>query len=350
MTAAHAWETIPPQHRPDFRRDRWKRPLIRQLDGSDVAYTRCTTYVGAPEDLYNVHRWENRQIAKGLAARSDLLLSVAAHADDKGELNRLCDAAKEAAGASAASTRGTAIHKLSELVDEGRELPRGLDAETRKCLDAYAAAMRPFKVKAIEARLVQDKRRVAGSTDRILSYRGMTYIGDLKTGSTVDLGTGKIAGQLAMYAHSIPYDVVKEQRLDAHGASTQYGLVIHLPAERPGEINLHWIDLETGWRWCQLAGQIRDMRSIKAPQWLKPFDAERKPEPKVSELRAERREYIAERDRYAARRKVLNQIAASDSRELLTAIWERESAIWDDGLTEAVKARLSEIAWDQGMK
>lgn len=341
--SAPAWVEVTPTTRPDFRRDRWRRPLIRQADGSDLAYTRCTTFVGAPEDLYNVHRWENRQIAKGLAARPDLLLSVAAHADDKSELNRLCDAAKEAAGASAASTRGTAIHKLSELIDEGRELPPGLDSETRKSLEAYAATMRPFKVKAIEARLVQDKRRVAGSTDRILNYRGNTYIGDLKTGSTVDLGAGKIAGQLAMYAHSYPYDVTTDTRMDAHGASTRYGLVIHLPAERPGEINLHWIDLEEGWRWCQLAAQIRGMRAMKPGEWLKPFDPERRPEPKVSELRAERREYIAERDRTSARNRVLKQIAASDSRELLTAIWERETALWDDGLTEAVKARLSEI-------
>lgn len=337
------WETITLESAPDFRRDRWRRPLIRQADGSDLAYTRATTYVGAPEDLYNVHKWERRQVALGLAARSDLLLAVSAHRDEKGELDKLCDAAKEAAGASAASRRGTAIHKLSELVDRGEELPPGLDAETRACLEAYAAAMRPFKVKAIEARLVQDRARVAGTTDRILTYRGMTYIADLKTGSTVDLGAGKIGGQLAMYAHSRPYDVTTDTRTDAHGASTQYGLVIHLPAERPGEISLRWIDLETGWRWCQLAGQIRDMRAMKPGAWLKPFDAERPPEPKASELRAERREFIAARDRETARRSVLRQIAASDSRELLTAIWERESALWDDGLTQAVKERLNEI-------
>jgi hypothetical protein len=343
MTAAPMWETITPEPRPDFRRDRWKRPYVRQLDGSDVAYTRATTYVSAPEDLFNVHKWEKRQVATGLSMRPDLLLAVTAHRDDKTELNNICDAAKEAAGSSIASRRGTAIHKLSELVDSGIELPPGLDSETRKSLDAYAAAMRPFKVKRIEAQLVQDTRQVAGTTDRILTYRGMTYIADLKTGSTVDLGAGKIAGQLAMYAHSLPYDVTKDERMDAHGASVQYGLVIHLPAERPGEINLHWIDLEAGWRWCQLAGQIRAIRAIKPREWLSPFDAERRPEPKASELRAERREYIAERDRYAARRKVLKQIAASDSRELLTAIWERETAIWDDGLTEAVKERLSAI-------
>lgn len=343
MPTEPIWELVSPTIRPDFRRDRWKRPLVRQRDGSDVAYTRCTTFVGAPEDLYNVQRWEKRQVALGLAARPDLLLSVSAHRDEKAELNRICDAAKEAAGASAASTRGTAIHKLSELIDEGRELPPGLDGETRAALEAYAAAMRPFKVKAIEARLVQDRMRVAGTTDRILHYRGITYIADLKTGSTVDLGAGKIAGQLAMYAHSHPYDVTSDQRMDAHGASTQYGLVIHLPAERPGEINLHWINLEKGWRWCHVANQVRELRATKSDGWLKPFDADRHPEPKASEKRAARREYIAERDAASARRSVLRQIAASDSRELLEAIWARETAIWDEGLTEAVKARLSEI-------
>lgn len=335
-----AWETV---GRDDFRRDRWKRPLIRQADGSDAAYTRCTTFVGAPEDLFNVQRWEKRQVALGLAARSDLLLSVSAHRDDKEELNRICDQAKEAAGASAASIRGTAVHKLTELVDRGEELPRGLDPDTLKMLDAYAEIMKPFKTRAIEARLVQDRVKVAGSTDRVLGYQRGIYIGDVKTGSTVELGTGKIAGQLSMYAHSRPYDVNKDERLDHHGASTRWGLIIHLPAERPGEASLHWVDLEQGWAWCQVAGQVRSMRALRFGQWTKPFEAGQRPEPKVSEVKAAHKAAEAAHDLQQAREKVRRQILASDSRDLVLTVWKREQAIWDDDLTQVAKARVAEL-------
>lgn len=338
--SAPAWEAV---GRTDFRRDRWKRPLIRQHDGNDLAYTRCTTFVGAPEDLFNVQRWEKRQVALGLASRTDLLLSVSAHRDDKEELNRICDQAKEAAGASAASIRGTAVHKLTELVDRGEELPRGLDPDTLKMLDAYAEAMKPFKTRDIEARLVQDRAKVAGTTDRILGYRGGIYIGDIKTGSTVELGTGKIGGQLAMYAHSRPYDVNKDERLDHHGASTLWGLIIHLPAERPGEVNLHWVDLEKGWGWCQVAGQVRAERARTFKQWTKPFEDGQKPEPKVSEVKASRKAAETARDLQQARESVRRQILASDSRDLVLTVWKREQAIWDDDLTAVAKARVAEL-------
>lgn len=338
--SAPAWEEV---GRDDFRRDRWKRPLIRQADGKDKAYTRCTTYVGAPEDMFNLQKWDKRQVALGLASRPDLLLSVSAHRDDKEELNRICDQAKEAAGASAASIRGTAVHKLTERVDRGEDLPAGLDPDTLKMLDAYAEAMKPFKTRGIEARLVQDRAKVAGTTDRILGYRGNVYIGDIKTGSTVELGTGKIGGQLAMYAHSRPYDVNKDERLDHHGASVLWGLIIHLPAERPGEVNLHWIDLEKGWGWCQVAGQVRAERARTFRQWAKPFTADERPEPKVSEAKAARKAAESEKALQAAREAARRQILASDSRDLVLAVWKREQAIWDDDLTATAKARVAEL-------
>lgn len=344
MVSAATWEPVGP----DFIRDRWGRPQIMGEDGKRTAYTRATTFVGAVEDLWNVHQWERRMVALGLASRPDLVLAVNAHRNDKTRLNQICDQAKEVAGSSAAATRGTAIHAFTELIDSGRELPPGIDSETMRCLDAYRAAMAPFKILGIEEHLVQDLFAVAGTTDRIISYRGQRYIADLKTGSTVELGTGKIAGQLAMYAHSRPYDVVEERRLDHHDASALWGLVIHLPAERPGEINLHWIDLAAGWEWCKVARSVRNERAIKFGQWTKPFDPEAKPEPSVVQARRDAKAERAAREAQIERDAIAKMIGASDTPDLVRGLWKRYEAIWTDDLTELAKARIAQISREMG--
>src|ERR1044071_2355859 len=91
-------------------RDHWGRPKIRQPDGRLVAYTRCTTYVGCMEDQYMINLWRQRLVATGLADRPDLLLSVAAHRNDRNALNRIVEQAAEAGKASAPANVGTALH------------------------------------------------------------------------------------------------------------------------------------------------------------------------------------------------------------------------------------------------
>src|SRR5215831_14489249 len=109
MSTTDTFDPIPPA----IRRDRWLRPLVVPPGGGKpVPYTRCTTYVSALEDTYNLSRWQQRMVAIGLAERQDLLLAVAAHRDDKAHLNELCEKALEAAKGSAPATTGTALHKL----------------------------------------------------------------------------------------------------------------------------------------------------------------------------------------------------------------------------------------------
>lgn len=342
-TDAPVWRDVVPV-RPDFDRDSYGRPKVMLPDKSKrVSYTRTTTFVGAPEDLWNVNRWTQRQIALGLAARPDYILDINAHRGDKDKLNAICDRAKEVAGASIAATRGTAVHAFTELMDLGDELPRGLDSETRAMLDAYREAMKPFRIHGVEEHLVQDRLKVAGTTDRILSFRGQRFTGDIKTGSTIELGTGKIAGQLAMYAHSRPYDVTTDERGEGHGCSTSWSLVIHLPAERPGECTLHWVDLEAGWRWVEVARAVREQRAISYSAWRKDFDPDHRPDPTVSEIRAAAKEQNAQRERDAERRKLARMIDATDSEALLRKLWRDHASVWDDALTARAKQRISEL-------
>jgi hypothetical protein len=58
---------------PEVERDRYGRPMILPKGRTKKApYTRCTTFVSAFEDTYNLEQWKLRQAAIGLSMRRDL--------------------------------------------------------------------------------------------------------------------------------------------------------------------------------------------------------------------------------------------------------------------------------------
>jgi hypothetical protein len=253
---------------PEIPRDRYGRPLIVQPDGSKPqAYTRCTTLVGAYEDTYNLEQWKMRQAAIGLSMRPDLQTAVHAFRDDKKELNRICQDALDAAGSSSAATRGTALHALTEQVDRGLEDYDHLPEEIYNDLAAYATATADLRSVLIEQMMVLDDWKVAGTPDRVVEYQGKRYIADLKTGS-VDFGAGKIAAQLAVYAHSHIYDGTATRA--PHGADLDRALVIHLPAGT-GTCEVKWIDIRAGWEIAKTCLDVRDKRKLSAAQLFTAF-------------------------------------------------------------------------------
>ena len=244
------------------RDERFNRPLILPPEGGDklVPYTRVTTFVGALEDNFNLGKWEKRMVAIGLADRPDLLLATSAHRDDKDELDKIADKAKEAAKAGAAATTGTALHSLTEKVDRGEELPP-LPAEYQADMAAYAAVSRRLRTQAIETFVVNDQYQAGGTFDRIFEVDGVRYIGDTKTGGNLEYGIVKIIMQLAMYANSHEYNPDGGAR-GALNVSPQWGIVVHLPAGK-GECKAYWVNLEWGWYGVQLAYSVRQIRKLK---------------------------------------------------------------------------------------
>lgn len=242
-------------------RDRWGRPLITPPGGGKPkAYTRVTTFAGSVEDMYGLGQWQQRMVALGLAKRSDLLLSVSAHAEDKDELNKIVDSAREAAAASAAATTGTALHKLAERYDRGQlaltDMPESNIADMR----AYAATMRAFTIHGIEEFVVVDDIQCAGTFDRIVEYDGQRYVADIKTGS-IEYGVGKMAVQLALYARGQLYVPGETERRDTD-VSRAAGIIVHLPAGQ-GRCDLYWIDLRAGWEAAELCEKVRSWRKRK---------------------------------------------------------------------------------------
>lgn len=248
-------------------RDRWNRPLVTPTGGGKpVAYTRCTTFVDCLEDKYNLQQWQLRQTAIGLADRPDLLMAVSAHRDDKKALNGITEKAMEAAASSARSTTGTALHALCERVDRGQ--PLGIVPEAaRRDVEAYQDATADMEHVYIEQFSVHDELKIGGTPDRVVKYNGDYYIADIKTGSDISWGALKIAMQLAVYAHAVPYLPPGERQPYPFHVDQQEAIVIHLPAGEQ-RCELSFVDIGRGWEAVSTAARVRALRAYK--DWYVP--------------------------------------------------------------------------------
>ena len=322
----------------DFTRDTWQRPLIIPADGGKpVAYRRCTSYVDVIADKYQLQQWDKRQVAIGLARRDDLRLSVLAHLTDKNALNRACTDAKEYALASAAATKGTAFHSLTDIIDGGGELPDGLPENVVRTLEAFREATSVLKVVAIEPKSCLDTHKVAGTPDRIYEHNGERYIGDTKTG-TIRFGTQKIASQLAVYARSWLYDVKTGERT-AHGCSTNRGLIMDVDLEAC-TVNLLWVDIESGWHAVQVARQVWEQRSLdKFDKLTSPFDTQTRP----SLLLEKRDETRADDNAAREVEQIERMIRACPDANAVRALWADHEKSWTDALTDVARAHIAKL-------
>ena len=325
---------------PTIARDRWGRPLvIPPGGGKPIPYTRATTFIDVIDDKFQLQRWMQRMVALGLASRPDLLLSVSAHRDDKKQLDKICDDAREAANATAAATTGTALHALTELIDRGQDVPV-LPANAKASLDAYAAATADLKATHIETFCVMDQLKVGGTPDRVVDVGGERYIADIKTGS-IEWGALKISMQLALYARSSTYDVATGGR-GLHGASTNRGIIIHLPSVTdPADAvcTLHWVDIETGWEAVKVAKQVRDVRQHKFTDLTEPFGTPDRPSLRLQKAAEAKGDVLADARRWQLEQRINACPTAADVRDL----WAANQDVWDDALTSLAAAHVAKL-------
>lgn len=307
---------------PQVPRDYRQRPLIIPPEGgAPVAYTRCTTFVDCVDDKFGLQQWERHMDAIGLSMRPDLLLAVSAHRDDWREMQKIVNAAKEAAAANAKATIGTAVHKLAEHLDRGLDVgavPEAYQAD----LASYTEATKDLKAIHIERFMVLDKLQIGGTPDRIVKFKGKNYIADIKTGD-IEKGAGKIAAQLAVYARSHLYDVKTGERT-APGVDFEHGLVIHLPAGE-GRCELVWTDLLEGWQNVQVARAVRERRQVKYADLCMPF--------------AIGPDTLA--DTLAASVPVEQQIEACSTADEVRALWTED---WTEDLNDLARKHIAGLA------
>jgi len=253
-------------------RDRpWKRPLIippgQHADAKLKPYTRATTFIGCLENTHNLQLWKMRQVARGLAQRPDLLMLVSSlgpqpeeddeYRDWRSKMDEVCEQALEAAESSAPANIGTALHAFTDRIDRGQPLGK-VPKEYQRHLRAYEAATQDLTAVHIERFVVNDEYQIGGTPDRIslLDGHDKLIITDTKSGDKLSYGMGKIAMQLAVYAHSQFYDPTDGRRSDIPNIDLERGLVIALNAKR-GTCDLVWVDLVAGFEGVRLANDVR---------------------------------------------------------------------------------------------
>lgn len=336
------WSNITPP--PEIPRDRWDRPLVTPPGGGKPQpYTRCTTYVGCLEDTYNLSMWQKRMVAMGMSQRPDLVLSVSslgrppakgtdAERTWKKRMDAVTNAATEAAQASAAATIGTSLHALCEQLDRGQDIGP-VPEQYQIHLDNYREATAEFTALHIEQFTVNDDLKIGGTPDRVLQIPGQDQlvIGDIKTG-TVAYGVGKMAMQLAVYAHSQLYDPATGRRSPLGDVDLEHGLIIALDAAT-GSCELLDIDLAAGWEAVQLATQVRDWRKRKGltrphgPVPIRPIEGPLLPEPRELDPDVS----------------LVKAIRAATSPDELVALWQAAGDRWDTAHTDLAARRKAEL-------
>jgi len=259
----------------DFPRDRYGRPMIVPADGGKpVPYGRPSSFGKKLEDTYGLEQWQRRMVTVGLARTPSLVARAATIPGDpkawtkahKADLNAIADEALIAAKANQAADIGTSLHRMTELADLGDDvshLPEPFAADVAAYRAGMAAHGFTIDPAHIECRMVCDELRLAGTTDRIPYVNGIGRhrILDLKTGESIELAALGYAVQLAVYAHSVLYDVATGERTPID-LDLSTALIVHLPAGK-ATFTLYEVDVAAGWEAALVCAEIDRWRKRK---------------------------------------------------------------------------------------
>jgi hypothetical protein len=254
----------------DIPRDRWGRPMLL-VGGKLVAFTRASTLSNAIESTYNLELWKQRQTAVGLVSRPDLVAKVQAKGDDKSVMNEVVASAMEAAESKRGANIGTAVHGFCEMVDQGVQLPRGVDPEIRGSVKAWLLGLREEKIEIAGIETFVGCREIlsAGTFDRLVRWQGGLYVLDIKTGADAPRYAHTASVQMAVYAHGTRYSPKSgwaDLSLLDEGVSQTRAIMAHLPQNGSMSCTFHWVDIETGWAFARVAAGVREWWKEK-PAW-----------------------------------------------------------------------------------
>lgn len=360
------------------RRDRWKRPLIKQADGSEVGYTRASSLGGVLEDSFGLEAWKLRCVAFGIGHSRALHVSAASvQTVDEAALATVVEKALDVARTGDKAMIGTALHALTERVDRDEPIPD--IGEDRHALAAYAEVMRRcFRVVATELFVAHDGLQTAGTFDRIVETlhpmtlptgeilpAGTRLVLDIKTSGTARYFGIKFAVQLAVYQGGKLYDAATGKRTE-HGAHPDWAVILHVPSGGT-TAELHWVDLQAGRYLADLAVEVKNARKVKglvqlavlpevvdeAPELGGPADwadaaghedgAQPFVDPDAPKV-AHAAKVSGGLMQAHARRQLVAMIGRVASEAEAMQLYQANARVWDESLNEAVRARLAELS------
>jgi hypothetical protein len=264
---------------------RGRYQIVPEAGGKPIAHTRVTNFAKKLEDGYTLTAWKQRNVLVGAAQRTDIIAATLAAGDDKTELNRLAEAAMDAAKANVGRETGTALHTLTEQVDSGMTV--NMPSPWREDIEAYSACMAELgtTIRRMEEVVVIPDLKLAGRFDRLVDIDGTTYVMDLKSGADLSYSWMSIAIQLAIYARAETiYDPDTQTHEPMPSVDQRRALVVHLPAGK-ATATPYWVDLAQGRKGIELTNAVLKWRSTKDVA-----------EP-AANLRVDMRGYVVERVR-----------------------------------------------------
>lgn len=257
-----------PDSVPQIKRDRWGRYLLPDpKTGEDKSWMRVTTFAKSISDTFALGAHQQKMVAKGLTMRKDLFaLASATHIDDRQAWGKICEDAKEAAGAKRGANEGTALHSLTESYDRGLEVnvPDYMQSDYKAYVDTIQSSGLMIYKDMIERTVVNSEYGLAGTFDRIARMPDRTLaILDLKTGKDLSYAWLEIGIQLACYANSTHiWNSWSGFYSPMPALDKSKGVVVHLPVGK-GKCTLYEIDLVQGWEDAQLCSKVRERRKVK---------------------------------------------------------------------------------------
>ena len=266
--------------RPEAKRGRYTLP--NPVNGKSKSWQRVTNFIKLVDDTYHLELWKQRNVAKGVAMRPDLVEAIQPLdvKQDKERLNRIVERAQDIAGAYKMSSEGTALHTSTELADYAGGSLATVPPQHQPRVQLYLDALRVNGLTVvpdmIERVTASQRYEVAGKFDRVYQLADGSYvIGDLKTGDSLDLSMASIAGQLACYEDGINNTGIWDgARYDERiKVRTDFGIVVHLPSTRD-EVTVYRIDLSQGHELNRVCLEVRQARRIKAKHVSQIFQAD----------------------------------------------------------------------------
>lgn len=259
--------------RPEARNGRYYLP--DPDTGETASWQRVTNFLKLTEDTYHLELWKQRSVAKGVAllVMADRLspeylagLDVKA---DKDVVAGIVKSAMEASGANKNRDEGTKLHESTELVDyaggninAAPERHRASMTLYRRSLAANGLTVNP---ELIERVTVSKRYGVAGKFDRVLlETDGNHVMTDIKTGDSI-YSFDSFAAQLDAYRNGVNEHGIYDGRGYDRSIRVRddYGLIIHLPSTRPGEIMIYRVPLAAGKVINDHNLSVREARCIK---------------------------------------------------------------------------------------
>lgn len=151
-----------PRHKGDGR-----PRIFPEGGGKGEFYTRTTTFIDCLDDKSSLTNWKLQTAMAGLQRKPELLDKY----DPEGswtQKNNVVESILRAGGASEKADIGTALHEVTEAIDNGREPPM-VPPDLQADVDAYRRIREELNLTWSAAELfgVNDHYKVAGTMDRV---------------------------------------------------------------------------------------------------------------------------------------------------------------------------------------